>query len=91
MATRPYTGPSARPVFPIAGILGLIFVTLKLAGIGAVASWSWWWVLAPFWVPVALFLGILVLGLALWGLGLGKGKGIEVGIRAWDRRKGAKE
>lgn len=28
--------------FPILGILGLIFVTLKLAEIGVVATWSWW-------------------------------------------------
>ena len=44
--------------FPILGILGLIFVTLKLAEIGVVATWSWWWVLSPFWVPLAIFLGI---------------------------------
>lgn len=45
--------------FPILGILGLIFVTLKLAEIGAVATWSWWWVLSPFWIPLAIVLGIL--------------------------------
>lgn len=52
---------------PILGLLGLVFVTLKLTGIGVVATWSWWWVLAPFWVPlglaalvtVILFLGIV--------------------------------
>lgn len=44
--------------FPILGILGLIFVTLKLAEIGVVATWSWWWVLSPFWVPLAIVLGI---------------------------------
>lgn len=35
-------------------LLGLIFVTLKLAGVGAVASWSWWAVLSPFWVPISI-------------------------------------
>lgn len=30
-------------------ILGLIFITLKLTGH---ITWSWWWVLAPFWIPV---------------------------------------
>ena len=35
-------------------LLGLIFVTLKLAGVGAVANWSWWAVLSPFWVPIAI-------------------------------------
>jgi hypothetical protein len=43
--------------FPILGILGLIFVTLKLAGIGSVATWSWWWVLSPFWIPLAFACG----------------------------------
>jgi len=31
--------------FPILGILGLIFITLKLTGH---ITWSWLWVLAPF-------------------------------------------
>ena len=44
--------------FPILGILGLIFVTLKLAGIGVVATWSWLWVLSPFWVPIMFVLGV---------------------------------
>lgn len=42
--------------FPIAGILGLIFITLKLIGI---INWSWVWVLAPFWIPLAVVLIIL--------------------------------
>ena len=37
------------PTFPILGILGLIFITLKLTGH---IAWSWWWVLAPFWFPI---------------------------------------
>lgn len=36
-----------------ASVLGLIFITLKLTG---VITWSWWWVLSPFWIPVAIFL-----------------------------------
>lgn len=39
--------------FPILGILGLIFITLKLTGH---ITWSWLWVLAPFWIPVAILL-----------------------------------
>lgn len=45
--------------FPLFGILGLIFVTLKLAEIGAVATWSWLWVLSPFWLPLAVVLSIM--------------------------------
>jgi hypothetical protein len=48
--------------FPILGILGLIFITLKLTG---VIGWSWWWVLSPFWIPVLVVAGILVFALVL--------------------------
>ena len=33
-------------------ILFLIFLTLKLGGWGVVATWSWWWVTSPLWIPV---------------------------------------
>lgn len=33
------------------GLLGLIFITLKLLG---TLDWSWWFVLAPLWVPLLL-------------------------------------
>jgi small Trp-rich protein len=52
---------SSKPAFPILGILGLIFITLKLAGIGVVATWSWWWVLSPFWIPLAVVLGFFAI------------------------------
>ena len=45
---------------PVLGLLGVVFVTLKLLGITAVASWSWWWVTAPFWGGLALVLSILL-------------------------------
>ena len=31
--------------------LALIFIVLKLTG---TITWSWWWVLAPIWIPFAL-------------------------------------
>ena len=37
--------------FPILGLLGVVFVTLKLLGY---ITWSWWWVTAPFWGPLAI-------------------------------------
>lgn len=42
-------------------VLTLIFVTLKLAQIGVVASWSWWWVLSPLWI-VALIVAAVFVG-----------------------------
>jgi hypothetical protein len=38
-------------------ILTLIFITLKLLG---KITWSWWWVLSPMWLPVAVILGLFV-------------------------------
>lgn len=29
-------------------VIGVLLIGLKLAEIGPVAAWSWWWVLAPF-------------------------------------------
>lgn len=43
--------------FPIFGILGLIFITLKLTGH---ITWSWLWVLSPFWIPFAIALAIFI-------------------------------
>lgn len=45
-----------KPSFPILGILGLIFITLKLCN---VIAWSWWWVLAPFWIPFAVVIAMI--------------------------------
>lgn len=44
----------------ILGLLGVVFVTLKLLGITAVATWSWWWVTAPFWGGLAVVLSLLL-------------------------------
>lgn len=38
------------------GLLTIVFIVLKLIG---KISWSWWWVLAPTWVPLAILLAIL--------------------------------
>jgi hypothetical protein len=27
-----------------------MFIGLKLAGLGVVADWSWWWVFSPVWI-----------------------------------------
>lgn len=45
-------------------ILFLIFLVLKLTGVGMVATWSWWWVCSPIWIPIAVVIGILLCALA---------------------------
>jgi len=39
------------------GLLTIVFIVLKLTGY---ITWSWWWVLAPSWIPLAIFAGILL-------------------------------
>jgi hypothetical protein len=50
----------------IGTILFLIFLTLKLAEVGPVAKWSWWWVTSPLWIPLAL-VGVIatIVGMAV--------------------------
>ena len=43
------------------GLLTIVFIALKLAGIGAVATWSWWWVLSPIWIPSVFGLIVAIL------------------------------
>jgi hypothetical protein len=47
---------------PCAGLLGIAFVVLRLCG---VIAWPWVWVLAPFWMPLALALIICIVILIL--------------------------
>jgi hypothetical protein len=39
-------------------LLGILFVGLKLTNY---ITWSWWWVLLPFYGPAALALGIMII------------------------------
>lgn len=51
-------GPSA------AFILFIVFLVLKLTG---VIGWSWWWVTAPLWAGLAIFVGAgLIVGAVAW-------------------------
>jgi hypothetical protein len=45
--------------FGLGTVLTLIFLTLKLGGWGVVATWSWWWVFSPIWIPILLLVVIL--------------------------------
>lgn len=39
-------------------ILLIVFIVLKLCH---VIDWSWWWVLAPFWIPLLIAIIALVI------------------------------
>lgn len=44
--------------YNIGGLLLVLFVGLKLTDN---IDWSWWWVTSPLWIPIALWLAIMVL------------------------------
>jgi hypothetical protein len=50
----------------LSGILGIVFIVLKLCG---VINWNWVWVLAPFWIPLASGLLILIVTLTITAIG----------------------
>ena len=52
---------SVKFSFPFLSMLALVFITLKLAEIGVVATWSWWLVLMPIWLPIAFVLLLVLL------------------------------
>jgi hypothetical protein len=53
----------------LCGIVFVVFLILKLAEVGVVANWSWWWVTAPLWGPLALVLAVLLfIGMVAGGL-----------------------
>ena len=60
------------------GLLTVLFIALKLTNY---INWSWWWVLAPIWIPTVIVVVVLIiLGIIwLWAEGFfgGLGKGIK--------------
>lgn len=48
---------AARSGIGLGGVFLVVFLVMKLAEIGVVASWSWWWVTSPLWIPLVLALG----------------------------------
>jgi hypothetical protein len=64
MASSSGSSPGSGGV-TVVGLLGVAFIVLKLC---KVIDWSWWLVTAPFWgglACVAVFLGLLGLGLGV--------------------------
>jgi hypothetical protein len=42
----------------LCSMLLIAFIVLKLCN---VISWSWWWVMSPLWIPMAIVLVILII------------------------------
>lgn len=56
---------SASGGIGVAGLLGVAFVILRLIH---KIDWPWIWVVSPFWIPLAIFLAVLVVILAVAGI-----------------------
>ena len=50
-------GGTTTASWPLASLLTIVFVILKLT---SVIDWSWWWVLSPLWIS-ALFSAFLLI------------------------------
>jgi hypothetical protein len=46
-------------------VLTLVFIVLKLTD---QIDWSWWWVLSPLWIPLALVLSIAIIAIVFMAL-----------------------
>jgi hypothetical protein len=46
-------------------VLGIVFIVLKLT---KTIDWSWWWVLAPFWIPFVFVMAFMLIFFLLGGL-----------------------
>lgn len=51
--------------WPVGLILFVVFLVLKLTG---VITWSWLWVTAPLWIPLALAFAVLLVGAFIAGI-----------------------
>ncbi len=50
------------------GFLTLLFIGLKLADVGVVATWSWLWVLSPLWISFSVLLALIAICALILGL-----------------------
>lgn len=44
----------------LCSVLFIVFLILKLIG---VIHWSWWWVFAPYWIPIGIFVAVAVIAI----------------------------
>ena len=44
------------------GLLGILFIALKLTGY---IDWSWWWVTAPLWSGLVVIFAVLLVALII--------------------------
>lgn len=63
MATNNTSSSTRAGGIGFLGLLTIAFIVLKLTG---VIAWSWWWVLAPIWIPTAIVVVFLLIALVVF-------------------------
>jgi len=66
MSSREVTVKLGGSGVSFTALLGLLFIGLKLAG---VITWSWFWVLCPFWIGLAIFSVFVLIALICFVVG----------------------
>lgn len=62
-------------------LLAVAFIVLKLCN---VINWSWWWVLSPIWIPIGLFLVVVMIFLIYsWRKNVRTKKRLALGMNEW--------
>jgi membrane protein YdbS with pleckstrin-like domain len=55
------------------GFSGLLFIAFLILKLCNVITWSWWWVTAPLWMPVAFVIVVSI----IWAIVLAISEAIE--------------
>ena len=59
---------ATKSTIGLSGLVFIVFLVLKLAEIGQVANWSWWWVISPLWLPLLAFIAIVLVAFVILGI-----------------------
>lgn len=63
--TQTNSGSTTSGGIGFSGLLFIVFLVLKLLH---VIDWSWWWITAPLWGPLALFILIFIIAIIIAAL-----------------------
>lgn len=69
-------------------LLGIAFIVMKIT---EYITWSWWWVLAPFWIPVVIAVSLLFFVILLLAIIAAKEPTINVEVEASKKKTRTKK
>jgi Flp pilus assembly protein TadB len=65
------------------GLLTVAFIVLKLLD---KIAWSWWWVLSPIWIPIAIVIVIGIIAFPFWLRDRKNKRHYDRGRKTWEER-----